>query len=176
MNKLQYKIILLFITIISVNIMLVSFCISLFSDQIRSEEIFNYYIKENILNEPDKLYGTKENTNNKIEEINKENIEENLEKKPEENVEEKSLTGKEEYYIKVNYRAQTVTVYAKDEKGYYTVPVKVMICSTGTDTPKGGVYETTNFKREWLALYGRCLWAILFSNCRKYIVSFCTIF
>lgn len=172
MNKLQYKIILLFITIISINIMLVSFCISLFLDQTRSEEIFNYYIKEDILNEPDKLYDTKEKANNKMEEINKENIEENVE----ENVEEKSLTEKEEYYIKVNYKAQTVTVYAKDEKGYYTVPVKVMICSTGTDTPKEGVYKTTNFKREWLALYGRCLWAILFSNCWKYIVSFCTIF
>ena len=35
------------------------------------------------------------------------------------------------YYIKVNRLMNTVTVYAKDEAGAYTVPVKAMVCSCG---------------------------------------------
>ena len=34
-----------------------------------------------------------------------------------------------DYYIKVNYQANTVTVYTKDETGEYTIPEKVFICS-----------------------------------------------
>ena len=29
-----------------------------------------------------------------------------------------------------------------------------MICSTGIDTPKEGIYEITSYKKEWLALQG----------------------
>lgn len=55
------------------------------------------------------------------------------------------------YYIKVNYEANTVTIYKKDSKGKYTVPVKAMICSTGTSTPTEGVYPITD-KYTWRAL------------------------
>ncbi len=44
------------------------------------------------------------------------------------------------YYIMVNRAQSTVTVYGLDEHGYYTVPVRAMICSTGaasTRTPRG---------------------------------------
>lgn len=44
------------------------------------------------------------------------------------------------YYIMVNRAQSTVTVYGLDDNGYYTVPVKAMICSTGRKghaTPKG---------------------------------------
>ena len=44
------------------------------------------------------------------------------------------------YYIMVNRAQGTVTVYELDEDGYYTVPVKAMICSTGRKghaTPTG---------------------------------------
>lgn len=44
------------------------------------------------------------------------------------------------YYIMVNRAQSTVTVYALDEQGYYTVPVKAMVCSTGRKghaTPTG---------------------------------------
>ena len=44
------------------------------------------------------------------------------------------------YYIMVNRAQSTVTVYGLDEDGYYTVPVKAMICSTGRKghaTPAG---------------------------------------
>ena len=35
------------------------------------------------------------------------------------------------YYIMVNRAADTVTVYTLGPGGYYTVPFKAMICSTG---------------------------------------------
>lgn len=35
------------------------------------------------------------------------------------------------YYIMVNRACNTVTVYTLDENGYYTVPYKAMVCSTG---------------------------------------------
>lgn len=57
------------------------------------------------------------------------------------------------YHIKVNYGAQTVTIYTKDSKGKYTKPVKAMICSTGTYTPTSGTYKTLA-KGNWWGLYG----------------------
>jgi hypothetical protein len=57
------------------------------------------------------------------------------------------------YYIKVNIQANVVTIYSKDTSGNYTIPVKAMVCSIGTDTPKSGVYSTIN-KYEWRALIG----------------------
>ena len=44
------------------------------------------------------------------------------------------------YYIMVNRAMNTVTVYGLDADGYYTVPVKAMICSVGRGrsvTPRG---------------------------------------
>lgn len=58
------------------------------------------------------------------------------------------------YYIKVNYGAQVVTIYKKDANGDYTVPVKAMICSTGTATPKSGVYSIPG-RWTWGALFGK---------------------
>lgn len=57
------------------------------------------------------------------------------------------------YYIKVNYEANVVTVYKKDSKGKYTVPIKAMICSCGTATPTAGVYGITD-KYTWRLLEG----------------------
>lgn len=57
------------------------------------------------------------------------------------------------YYIKVNYGAQVVTIYGKDENGNYTKPVKAMVCSTGVATPKSGVYSIPA-RWEWLVLKG----------------------
>lgn len=62
-------------------------------------------------------------------------------------------TQKSTYYIKVNILANTVTVYAQDENGEYTKPVKAMICSCGKATPKNGVYNIS-YKYRWLALFG----------------------
>ena len=62
-------------------------------------------------------------------------------------------TGEFAYYIKVNRSANTVTIYGKDSDGYYTVPVKAMVCSTGSATPYSGVYKTPQ-KARWGTLIG----------------------
>ena len=49
--------------------------------------------------------------------------------------------------------ALTGTVYSLDENNEYTVPVKAMVCSTGTATPTSGVYDV-KLKWEWLKLFG----------------------
>lgn len=46
-----------------------------------------------------------------------------------------------QYLIKVNKQQNCVTIYEKDTDGKYTVPVKAMICSTGSATPLG-TYNT----------------------------------
>lgn len=76
---------------------------------------------------------------------------EELKRKREE--EEKKRAQAYPYWIKVNYTANTVTVYKKDENGNYTVPIKAMICSTGASTPRSGVYRT-QAKYAWKALIG----------------------
>ena len=63
------------------------------------------------------------------------------------------------YYIKVNYGANTVTVYKKDKNGEYKTPYKAFICSTGTATPTSGVYPITD-QYTWRLLERKCLWSI----------------
>ncbi len=41
------------------------------------------------------------------------------------------------YLIKVNRQMCTVTIYERDAKGEYTVPIKAMLCSPGYETPLG---------------------------------------
>lgn len=54
------------------------------------------------------------------------------------------------YYIMVNRAQSTVTVYELDEEGYYTVPVRAMVCSTGR---KGHATPTGTF-----TIGGRWTW------------------
>ncbi len=58
------------------------------------------------------------------------------------------------YYLRVNLTQNIVTVYARDESGEYTVPIKSMACSVGTDgkTPTGTY--TTSDKYSWRLLSG----------------------
>ena len=53
----------------------------------------------------------------------------------------------------VNRTANCVTIYEKDANGEYTVPVKAMVCSCGTATPKSGTYKTSD-RYTWRALVG----------------------
>jgi len=62
-------------------------------------------------------------------------------------------TGTSQYYIRVNYTANCVTIFTKDDKGFYTKPYKAMICSSGKSTPKSGTYKIS-YKYRWLSLYG----------------------
>ena len=73
--------------------------------------------------------------------------------KKENTTKKSSTTNSKPYYIKVNYGAQVVTIYKKDNSGNYTVPVKAMICSTGEYTPKSGTYSIPA-RWKWLGLQG----------------------
>lgn len=56
------------------------------------------------------------------------------------------------YRIRINRELNTVTVYAADAEGNYTIPLKAMVCSTGPATPVG-VFHTFN-RSTWRALFG----------------------
>jgi len=58
------------------------------------------------------------------------------------------------YYIKINRQQNCVTIYKKDSKGQYTVPVKAMTCSVGVNnaTPLGTF--TMSNKYRWHELMG----------------------
>lgn len=60
----------------------------------------------------------------------------------------------EPYYVTVNCRMNTVTVYARDDDGEFTVPVKAMVCSTGSETPRGKFNISNMGKWNWLDLVG----------------------
>ena len=62
-----------------------------------------------------------------------------------------SYASSGDYYIKVNYEANVVTIYEKN--GNNLTPIKAMICSCGTATPTSGIYKL-NYKYRWLALFG----------------------
>lgn len=57
------------------------------------------------------------------------------------------------YYIKINYQANVLNIYTKDENGEYTIPYKAMLCSTGKATPRSGVYSII-YKYRWLEMLG----------------------
>lgn len=90
--------------------------------------------------------------NKAIEESKTTEIEDSEEDVVEEEKQENKNNGYP-YYIKINYAANTVTVYGLDSEGNYTVPVRAMICSTGKATPTSGVYRTQN-KYQWKLLNG----------------------
>lgn len=63
------------------------------------------------------------------------------------------LIGKQKkYVIKVNKKQQIVTVYAKDGKNGYIIPVKAFVCSPGNPTPTGTFY--TQAKYRWKLMEG----------------------
>ncbi len=63
-----------------------------------------------------------------------------------------SSTGKP-YYIMVNYTENVVNIYELDDNNKYSIPVKAMVCSTGTSTPTSGKYRI-GMKARWLSLFG----------------------
>lgn len=81
------------------------------------------------------------------------NNEENSNKEANVNKNTSTTNEKSKYYIKINNKANVVTIYKQDNKGEYTIPVKAMICSIGTATPTSGVYKTSD-KYTWRLLQG----------------------
>lgn len=63
-------------------------------------------------------------------------------------------TQKQDYYIKVNRAASCVTVYARDGKKGYTIPVVSFVCSGGNATPIG-TFKIRD-KLRWHELMGPC--------------------
>lgn len=58
------------------------------------------------------------------------------------------------YLIKVNRAYNTITVYEKDEKGKFTIPVRAMVCSVGAKgQTKLGTFQT-KAKYRWKLLMG----------------------
>ncbi len=58
------------------------------------------------------------------------------------------------YYIKVNRQRNVVTVYALDEEGRYTKPVRAMLCSVGrNDWTPAGTFQTSD-RYSWCPLAG----------------------
>ncbi len=97
------------------------------------------------------LTNTTNKTEEELKEINKKEVEEAKKK------ENKTTNTKNKYYIKVNYNAQVVNIYTYDKNGKYTVPVKAFVCSTGTETPRSGVYNIPA-KITWCHMFGD-VWA-----------------
>lgn len=66
---------------------------------------------------------------------------------------EKNNMNGPKYYLKVSYTSNVVAIYTKDDSGEYNNLIRTMVCSTGTATPRGGVYKL-NYKYRWLPLFG----------------------
>ena len=94
---------------------------------------------------------TEENEEKNLTEEEKKKKEEEQKKKQEEA--KKAQSQGKPYWIKVNCAANTVTVYGKDANGNYTVPIRPMVCSVGSSTPRSGVYHTPQ-KARWGTLIG----------------------
>lgn len=60
------------------------------------------------------------------------------------------------YYIMVNRTQNTITVYTLDDNGYYTVPYKAMICSTGTagNATPTGTFSLAADRLKWRVMLG----------------------
>ena len=67
--------------------------------------------------------------------------------------EKEKVNSTQPYFIRINYTANCVTIYKKDDNGNFSIPVKAMVCSTGAATPTKGTYKTLN-KYVWKQLNG----------------------
>lgn len=155
-NLTQKQKIILSILIMSVAIIVLGITVFGLVNTIKKQKVLETAMFETAQVEVPAIQGTQEEIDNSeisIEDLeNEENLEENAIKQ--ENSKSNSTTNSGyKYYIKVNYGANTVTIYTKDSDGNYTVPYKAMVCSTGTATPKSGVYKIQNRWR-WLGLIG----------------------
>ena len=114
-------------------------------------------IVEETNKEEDNLVVAIENEDLELENVNPEDTswdEDAEETKVDEKEEKKAKqNGTSQYYIRINYTANVVTIYTKDADGNYTIPVKALVCSTGTATPTSGVYKMSN-KYRWHMLNG----------------------
>lgn len=114
------------------------------------EEVLDLLNPETLDEQENTVEEDKKEENNLTEE-EKQKLEEQRKKQEEENKKQQAL--KYPYWIKVNCAANTVTIYGKDANNNYTVPIKAMVCSVGSSTPRSGVYKTPQ-KARWGTLIG----------------------
>ena len=102
------------------------------------------------------LENKKEETSNEILDVETEEDKAEImaeEKKAKQNQSNNTaISSKSNFYIKVNYIANVVTVYKNDGTGNF-IPYKALTCSTGRATPRSGVYSVKT-KWTWGALFG----------------------
>lgn len=151
-DKLSAMIILISVIVASVGAIVVHKVIAHNEIKATSGKLSIEEVNENKIGSVDEFVSV-ENINS-IEELQKLNEKELEEAEKKDEKEDKNKTkNSAKYYIKVNYKAQVVTVYTKDSKGNYTVPVRAMVCSTGTYTPKSGVFKIPA-KIRWCHMIG----------------------
>lgn len=84
------------------------------------------------------------------------------------------ITGQTKYYIKVNNQMNTVTVYRKNSNGEYE-PIKAMICSTGSVTPRNSTYtirrKYTNTSAGWRQLFGHGPYRYVYGQYSQWITG-----
>lgn len=93
-----------------------------------------------------------------IDEEDEEEKEQDQENSKEETQKEETQKVDPKYFIRVNYKANVVTIYTKDTNGQYTIPYKAMVCSTGIATPKSGTYTMPS------GSYSRGTWGMMIGN------------
>lgn len=126
-----------------------------------SENVIKVVIDDKNKDEEDNKNSENNNNNNDNNQSNENKNNPNSNEQGEENVNNKdngnkidtTKKDKNTYYIKINNKENVVTIYTKDSKGKYTVPVKAMLCSIGEATPKSGVYRTSDMYT-WRLLQG----------------------
>lgn len=151
MNFLKYKKQIIFGVSIFLFICILGFLILFFVSSKKTSAVSSSNVLDTTINEDIDLENTidvSDTTEEEIPEIVSD------EKASKEELKKEKVTKKDvqkstaTYYIKVNYKANTVTIYTKDSNGNYTVPYKAMVCSCGTYTPTSGTYKTSN-KYRW---------------------------
>lgn len=146
LTKKQMKIITILIAIILTILVIISIIgLAKTIKSKKNQEVVNLNVVTETLEE-ELLIDENDLTEVNIEELG--NIEE--EKENEKNTKKSSNSN---YYIKINYTANVVTIYTKDNNGEYTVPYKAMVCSTGRGTPRSGTYAIKSRWR-WGTLFG----------------------
>jgi len=117
------------------------------------EQILNYDYNDEENDDDEILIIVDDETENEENITSEQNVTENDINKSSKEEEKKDRTKtKSTYFIRVNYQANTVTIYKKDDNEEYK-PIKVMVCSTGTWTPKSGTYNISN-RYVWRLLQG----------------------
>ena len=150
LTKEQIKILSIIIAVVIVIILAISI-ISLVKTIKNKKTVQEVSNLDNNIIEEELVIDENDTTEINIEDLK--TIEEEEAKDKEKEKATKTSNSNSKYYIKINYTANVVTIYTKDNKGEYTVPYKAMVCSTGSGTPRSGTYAIKSRWR-WGALFG----------------------